>query len=760
MSQFNKLLADFKLGEVSPKYYGRKNLEEYGQAGELFDNFIPIIEGGFTRRVGEEYIDEIDSDLIDNNGGPALIPFVSTKEEGYIVVINPAGVVASTTPYIQIYKNDGTSCTVSPFLDVEAPAATLDPKGYHFAQIGDVLWITHNSGQLRPLLILRRSISTDDFAVLDYSLELTVAVDNNNLSRVSTVLKQPYRNVNISPITMTPSATTGSINITASAAFWESGHVNTLIRIYHSGSPSVEGVARISGITSTTVATAEVIIDFIATTASDVWREGSWSVKRGYPRSVTVHRDRLAWGGNKSEPDTIWFSKLGNPFVMMQEMLEQDLGSDSSGINYYYNSSIVDEAKRYDPRNEDKSGGARLIIESNAFSVSIGSKQANPISWLASNGNFSAGTLGGEYVAVGSIGPSLDFSFNLKTGYGSGPINPITMSSEILHVTREGHKIRGFKYNESNGTYVSPNLTVTADHMRRIGENIFSGYLSNYEFLQLAWQPSAEILWAINSSNQLVGMRYSKENGNISWFRANFGGTVLGVWGVCCTPNQNGGEDDVWVVIQRTVDSSTVWHLGRMGVSFEGEDMDPDDDTYEGDIPRFLDSYVLIDNTGTTLTDTVSGLSHLEGETVKFIYRGEDLGDYTVSSGSITLSAAAQLKVDTAGIGIVGLDYTSTFRGLDPEAGGDLGFSEGHIQAIYRVYMRVYKTRSLSCGGVNRTTPVKLGLESTSPELLANKIVKHEPNINPNMDARVVITASGGIPCTVTSLALRGSTDD
>lgn len=750
-------MADFKLGEISPKYYGRKNLEEYGFAGELFDNFIPIIEGGFTRRVGSEYVDEIDSDLVDNNGGPALIPFISTKEEAYIVVINPAGVVASTTPYIQIYKNDGTACTVSPFLDVEAPSALMDPKGYHFAQIGDVLWITHNSGNLRPLVIARRTIDADDFAVLDYSLELTVAVDNNNLSRVSTVLKQPYRNVNISAITMTPSATTGSINITASAAFWENGHVNTLIRINHSGT---EGVARINSITSTTIAAATVILTFGGTTASDEWREGAWSAKRGYPRSVTVHEQRLVWGGNKSQPDTLWFSKIGNPFVMMQEMLEQDLGSDTSGINYYYSSSIVDDAKEYDKKVVDDKGGARLVLSSNAFSYEIGSKEANPISWVASNGTFSIGTLGGEYVCIGEISPALNFSIIQKTAYGSGPLNPITMSEEIIHCTREGHKIRAFKYNESNGSYVNPNLTVTAEHLRRVGSGIFSGYLANYEYLQMAWQPSAEILWVINSQNQLFGMRYSKENKNISWFRVNFGGTVLGVWGVCCVPNQNGGEDDVWLVVQRTIDSSTVWYLERMGLSFEGDDMDPSATTYEEDIPRFLDSYYLVDNTGTTLTDTVSGLSHLEGEEVKFIYRGEDLGDYTVSSGAITLSASAQLKVDTAGVGVVGLDYTSTFRGLDPEAGGDLGFSEGHVQAIYRAYMRVYKTRSLSCGGTSRTTPVKLGLTSADPTALANKIVKHEPNITPGMDCRVVITASGGMPCTITSLSLRGSTDD
>ena len=84
-------------------------------------------------------------------------------------------------------------------------------------------------------------------------------------------------------------------------------------------------------------------------------------------------------------------------------------------------------------------------------------------------------------------------------------------------------------------------------------------------------------------------------------------------------------------------------------------------------------------STGTNLT-TVSGLDHLEGETVCVLADGIK-GEYTVASGAITLSIPA----DTV---IVGLPVASEFEPLDLEVQG----SAGKRKQLYQSKLMMHKS--------------------------------------------------------------------
>jgi hypothetical protein len=73
-----------------------------------------------------------------------------------------------------------------------------------------------------------------------------------------------------------------------------------------------------------------------------------------------------------------------------------------------------------------------------------------------------------------------------------------------------------------------------------------------------------------------------------------------------------------------------------------------------GTLNHQADSYLSISQSSST---TISGLSHLEGESVIVWANGKNLGSYTVSSGAITVSEA----VTTA---IVGLTYTAQWKSV------------------------------------------------------------------------------------------------
>ncbi len=84
-------------------------------------------------------------------------------------------------------------------------------------------------------------------------------------------------------------------------------------------------------------------------------------------------------------------------------------------------------------------------------------------------------------------------------------------------------------------------------------------------------------------------------------------------------------------------------------------------------------------------TTAISGLTHLEGETVSILAEGSTHPDKTVSSGAITLNRAAS-KVH------VGLAYTSDAKTLRSDAGAADGTAQGKLNRIHRVIMRVLDT--------------------------------------------------------------------
>lgn len=114
--------------------------------------------------------------------------------------------------------------------------------------------------------------------------------------------------------TLTPSAVSGKVTLTASAAVFAAGNVNQIIE-------GNGGRARVVTFTSTTVLQAIVEIPFYTTTAiaANDWSlqsgwEAAWSTARGWPRCGAFHQQRLWIGGSKSRPRTVWGSVLGDYF--------------------------------------------------------------------------------------------------------------------------------------------------------------------------------------------------------------------------------------------------------------------------------------------------------------------------------------------------------------------------------------------------------------------------------------------------------------
>lgn len=89
---------------------------------------------------------------------------------------------------------------------------------------------------------------------------------------------------------------------------------------------------------------------------------------------------------------------------------------------------------------------------------------------------------------------------------------------------------------------------------------------------------------------------------------------------------------------------------------------------------------------------SISGLDHLEGESVAFLGNGSVYANKTVTSGSITSISPA------VSIAQIGMGSTATLKTLRPEAGSDDGGAQGKTKRVYDVTIRLKSTLGIKVG--------------------------------------------------------------
>ncbi|HPD57711.1 MAG TPA: DUF5000 domain-containing lipoprotein [Smithellaceae bacterium] len=380
--------------------------------------------------------------------------------------------------------------------------------------------------------------------------------------------------------TITPSATTGfGITLTVANDFFTSGHIGALVEITHG---ETKGQARITAITSATIAVADVVVDFGGTTAATDWRISAWSNENGWPACGCFHEQRMIAGCTHTDPDGVWGSRT----TAYEDFQDGSLATDS-------------------------------------FAYKL---QSDIVRWVASMSSLLVGTVDSEYI-VGSINSdaaldSTDVKMTRKKRKGSANIDPINMGDSVLFVQRRGEpgnygkKIREFTYNYDPETgvagFLAYNLTLFAEHITGSG-------IVDWAFMSSPYP----IIWAVTADGDLIGCSYEKEQKVVAFHKHPTDGDVESV---CVIPGAE--QDELWLIVKRTIDG--VAH--RFVEVMADFDFDTLDDAF------FVDCGLTYDGAAAT---TISGLDHLEGEAVAVLADGEVVRGKTVSGGEITLDTAA-----------------------------------------------------------------------------------------------------------------------
>ena len=455
----------------------------------------------------------------------------------------------------------------------------------------------------------------------------------------------PYDPANTSSTTLTPSGTSGSVTVTASSSVFVANDVGRSVRIKHS---STWGFGIITAFGSATSVTVAVNADrnYGGTSAVTDWRLGSFYTGN-YPTKITFFEERLFYAGTTQQPSTVF-------------------------------SSMSADFDKFSPTSVDGS-----VNDDNAIQFTIVSDQVNQIT----------GMYGGKFLAIFTK----NGAFNMSSGSATQGITPTTIqvtnetndgaadkkvspaSKSVLFIGKNKKRLREFAYNIDYDSFTTPDMTVLSEHVGFGGfeECAFANYPNN-------------ILWVRRGDGVLLGFTYYRDQDVTAWHRHTIAGTDAKVKSIAVIPGVDDAFDTLYMIVERTINSATKQYVEFLEQDFRVADGDTKDDQF------YVDSGLTYSGGSTS---SISGLDHLEGQTVAVLNNGAVESNKTVSSGSITLTNATT-KCH------VGLPFTAELESVNVEPKSQYGTTQGKRGRIDKVIFRLFETVGLKAGPASSSVDV------------------------------------------------------
>ena len=360
-----------------------------------------------------------------------------------------------------------------------------------------------------------------------------------------------------------------------------------------------------------------------------------WSSTNGYPRTGTLHEQRLWLAGSPKYPQTIWGSKTG---------------------------LYLDFTKG--------------TTDTDSVSFTIASDEVNPISYLAAARVLLVHTFGGEFTMEGAPGKAItptSVAMKPQSAHGSKTVRPLNVGRESVFVQRAGRKVRAMSYQLNIDGYQAQDLTILADHITASG------------VVSMAYQQEPDqLMWLVLGDGSLISCTLDRDQQVTGWAHHYTDGAFEWVSSIPIS-----GSEQVWLIVRRRVNGATVRYVEWLDGTFAPTlPATPDPNAF----PPFdaapvygctVDAAVAVDNAlGQT---TFTGLGHLEGKTVDVVADGSVMPTQVVTGGQITLPRAS-LRT------LIGLHFSSTLTLLTPEVGTGTGTAQGNSMHTGEITIKLLDT--------------------------------------------------------------------
>ena len=730
MAKSFSIYTHMNTGEISDRLKGRVDLDKYKHACETLENFVVLPEGGVQRRSGIHYVSTAKS----ASAKTRLIPFQFTDDQAYVIEFG--------NEYCRFYKDDGRIESGGSPVEIATTYETADLFDLMFAQSADTMFIAHRDFPPRQLtrsshtswaiadvaftnapesfasvssVVTNGSfdgmtgwttISGNDVVSAGNAVHLDNTGANAVIEQELTVVASTAYNVSFFFMdhtngTSTDQKLTVQVGSTAGATnYLAATEVDIGI---HEFSFTPSGTAAFLRFSIVDDGTAKL------TTVTARRASGGTDDANTYPGAVTFYEQRLIWAGSYNNPQTFWGSQTGSYTNMDSGTAEAD----------------------------------------HSIQFTVAADALDSIVWIGSSRDLLLGSYGGEHTANGGVENAISpasINITFQSSFGSERVVPQNAGNALLFLSRGGKKVREMIFNFDVDGFKAPDMTLLAAHV------------TNNGVTDMAYQQDPNsICWCSTTDGELIGMTYLPDQNVVAWHRHPLPGTRAFVESVACIPDVTNKRDQVWVSVKYEFNGSTARYIGYLdpdmmvdhGLTLDspktitaatranpvvitsashgfsnGDEVDIENvigmtelnnirytvsgvttNTFE--LESIEPTPVDIDGTGYTAyvsdgearlcVTTLSGLTHLEGESIDVVDRDTIVhSGLTVSSGSVTIPNGEKVSRVYAG-----LSYTSTLKPVRPEFGSPQGMTQGKRKRWNKLGLRMTNTLGGTVNGDN-----------------------------------------------------------
>ncbi|MGB2045663.1 MAG: hypothetical protein ACPHUD_08010 [Porticoccaceae bacterium] len=614
MSRIIQIQNDFTAGELDPKLRARTDITQYASGLTTARNVSIQPQGGAKRRDGTKFVAELDS-----GAGTAvrMVSFEFSVSDSYMLVFTPGK--------MYVFKDGALITNINgsgnDYLTVSAITSAIIPE-MNWVQSADTVIVVHED--LAPLKIVRGATDSDWTATT-----ITFTFVPKYAYTLSTTAGNAF-NTAVPHDHLEPSGTSGNITLTAkhsgsdanifTNAAAANGYEGQYINVTPFGRLRI--VRRVSD--AKLECFAEVPLFDTGNIDDADWEleegyEPVWSASRGYPRSVTFHEGRLFFGGTNSRPSTIFGSRVSDFF-------------------------------NFDPGEALDDAAVEATLDTGTF---------NAIVDIFSGRHLQVFTTGGEFYVPQTLDEPITPS-NLivkqQTSFGTKPgIRLQNIDGATIFVQRQGKALQEFLFTDTQNAYTSAKISLLSSHLLKTPEEMAvrksTGTDEGDRLLVVNGDDGSIACYTILRSQNVIAPSEWTTDGEF----INVGVDV----------------DDIYVVVKRTVNSSTVYYV------------------------ELFDSTVLLDCAKTGGAASSVNMDHLEGETVKIIRDGIIEADQTVPATPFTVTFATAATTSYQ----VGLNFTPEVKTLPVEPKLASGSLKGFKKRIFEVNAELFETQALTING-------------------------------------------------------------
>ena len=706
----------FAKGEIAPSLYGRFDLNAYSIGAKVIENFLVTRAGGLVNTPGTVLVGEVR----DSSKSHRLIPFEFNTTQTYILEFGNLT--------IRVIKDGGYVLEAAQNITGISQASTgvltysgADPSNGDWMYLSGIVGMTELNGKYVRVTNVNAGANTFELYTTD---PVPVAINTSafgayssggTMERVYTVVS-PYTEADLPLLKYMQSADVMTLTNTgyAQRELTRTAHDNwTLTTITFgptvsapaitAGSFTGSGTAEDRYYKATSIAddTLEESLPSGAYTQAAVtdatWNDGEYVTISGTAPAgvskVNIYKDANGIYGFIGQAQVTTGTWSFRDIKINPDTLDspQETRTPFNGAtkypqcSTYYEQRTVYGGSLARPQGFDMSQSGQYknfnvstpLKADDAISRNIAAKQVNEIRHFVPLQDLLVLTSGGVWkvFAGGQSDVVTPTSINvrLQSSIGVSHVPPIVVGDMVLMVQEKGSIVRDLGYQFAQNTYKGDDLSVFSEHLFQGRE------IKEWAYAAVPYS----IVWAVLDNGQIATLTYLREQELVAWTHQVTDGEYESVAVV-----SEGNEDAVYVIVKRTIDGATRRFVER----FASRLVTAPEDAF------FVHCGLTYDGAP---ADMISGLDHLEGETVAILADGNVLPQQVVTDGMVTLPVEAS-KVH------VGLPYVSELETLP------IGDTQGGVarrKKTVKVRARVERSRGMWVGperDVDNDNPINM----------------------------------------------------